>query len=149
MAPEALRLTAERAASSEREERAAPLILVADDVPDVRDIVAEYLGYHGYQVATAEDGLEALAKAFELSPDLILMDLSMPNLDGWEATRRLRRDARTQHIPVIAFTGHVLKAYLEAALDAGCDLVVTKPLRPGDLEAEIRKLLGRDPSSRR
>jgi two-component system cell cycle response regulator DivK len=118
-------------------------------MPDVREVVAEYLEHHSYRVATAEDGFEALDKAFALAPDLILMDLSMPNLDGWEATRRLKRDPRTRHIPVIAFTGFALKSYLDEARIAGCDLVVTKPMRPSDLEAEVRKLLGRDPASRR
>jgi len=136
------------AAGSEAAVRPAPLVLVVDDMPDVRDVLAEYLEHHRYQVATAEDGLEALDKAFELGPDLILMDLSMPKLDGWEATRRLKRDPRTRHIPVIAFTGHVLKAYLEQARDAGCDAVMTKPMHPRELEAEVRKLLGRDPASR-
>lgn len=126
-----------------------PLVLVVDDMADVRDVVAEYLEHHCYRVATAEDGFDALDKAFALCPDLILMDLSMPNLDGWEATRRLKRDPRTRHIPVIAFTGFALKSYLEEARVAGCDLVVTKPMRPSDLEAEVRRLLGRDPASRR
>jgi two-component system cell cycle response regulator DivK len=128
--------------------RGEPLLLVVDDMPDVRDVLSEYLEHHSYRVATAEDGLEALDKAFELCPDLILMDLSMPKLDGWEATRRLKRDPRTRHIPVIAFTGHVLKAYLEQAREAGCDAVMTKPMQPRELEAAVRKLLGRDPASR-
>jgi two-component system, cell cycle response regulator DivK len=135
-------------AGSEVAVRAEPLLLVVDDMPDVREILAEYLEGHRYRVATAEDGLEALDRAFELCPDLILMDLSMPKLDGWEATRRLKRDPRTRHIPVIAFTGHVLKAYLEQAREAGCDAVMTKPMHPRELEAEVRKLLGRDPASR-
>ncbi len=134
--------------SSEPMTREAPLVLVVDDMLDVREVVAEYLEHHHYRVATAEDGLDGLEKAFELCPDLILMDLAMPKLDGWEATRRLKRDPRTRLIPVIAFTGHVLKQHLEEARAAGCDLVLTKPLRPGDLEAQVRKLLGRDPASR-
>jgi two-component system cell cycle response regulator DivK len=125
--------------------RSTPLILVVDDMPDVRDVVAEYLEHRCYQVATAEDGLDGLDKAFELGPDLILMDLAMPRLDGWEATRRLKADPRTSHIPVIAFTGHVLKEYLDQAWSAGCQAVLTKPLQPRDLEAEVRRVLGRDP----
>jgi CheY-like chemotaxis protein len=136
---------AEAPESSEPRWRSSPLILVVDDMPDVRDVVAEYLEHHQYEVATAEDGLAGLDKAFELCPDLILMDLAMPRLDGWEATRRLKGDPRTRHIPVIAFTGHVLKECLDRAWDAGCDAVLTKPLQPRDLEAEVRRVLGRKP----
>jgi CheY-like chemotaxis protein len=92
-------------------------------------------------VATAVDGLEALDKAFALLPDVILMDLSLPGIDGWEATRRLKQDARTREIPVVALTAHALPSAHERAKEAGCDSVVTKPCLPKDLEAEVRRQL--------
>lgn len=119
----------------------APLVLVVDDVAHGREIFAEYLEFRGFRVATAADGLEALDKAFELLPDVILMDLSLPELDGWEATKRLKSDDRTRTIPVIALTAHALASAHDKAKAAGCDSVVTKPCVPRDLEAEVRRQL--------
>lgn len=119
----------------------APLVLVVDDVAHGREIFAEYLEFRGFRVATAADGLEALDKAFELLPDVILMDLSLPGLDGWEATRRLKSDERTKTIPVIALTAHALASAHDKAKAAGCDSVVTKPCVPRDLETEVRRQL--------
>ena len=119
----------------------APLVLVVDDVAHGREIFAEYLEFRGFRVATAADGLEALDKAFELLPDVILMDLSLPGLDGWEATKRLKSDERTKSIPVIALTAHALASAHDKAMAAGCDSVVTKPCPPRDLEAEVRRQL--------
>jgi len=118
-----------------------PLVLVVDDMPDARRICTEYLEYRHFRVETAEDGLEALVKAHELRPDLILMDLSMPRLDGCEATRMLKSDARTARIPVIAVTAHGSGGAPEQALDAGCVAVVMKPVPLRDLEGEIRRAL--------
>lgn len=122
-----------------------PLVLIVDDVDDGREICAEYLQFRGFRVATAADGLEALEKAFELLPDLILMDLSLPKLDGWEATRRLKQDERTRTIPVIALTAHALVSTHERAREAGCDAVVTKPVLPRELEQEVRRQLEKSP----
>jgi two-component system cell cycle response regulator DivK len=125
-----------------------PFVLVVDDMPDARRICVEYLEYRHFRVETAEDGLDALAKARELRPDLILMDLSMPRLDGCEATRRLKSDARTAAIPIIAVTAHGSGGTPERALDAGCLAVVMKPVRLKHLEGEIQRLLaegGREP----
>ncbi len=119
----------------------SPLVLVVDDVAHGREIFAEYLEFRGFRVATAADGLEALDKAFELLPDIILMDLSLPQLDGWEATRRLKGDDRTRTIPIIALTAHALASAHDKAKAAGCDSVVTKPCVPKDLEAEVRRQL--------
>jgi two-component system cell cycle response regulator DivK len=119
----------------------APLVLVVDDVAHGREIFAEYLEFRGFRVITACDGLEALEKSFELRPDVILMDLSLPALDGWEATRRLKEDPRTSAIPVIALTAHALQSAHDRAKAAGCDAVVTKPCIPKDLEAEVRRQL--------
>ena len=119
----------------------APLVLVVDDVEHGREIFAEYMEFRGFRVATAADGLEALEKAFDLRPDIILMDLSLPVLDGWEATRRLKQDDRTRDIPVIALTAHALASAHEKAIEAGCNSVVTKPCLPRDLETEVRRQL--------
>jgi CheY-like chemotaxis protein len=122
----------------------APLVLIVDDYAEGRDICAQYLAFRGYRVATAEDGLDALDKTRALAPDVILMDLSLPRLDGWEASRRLKADARTRHIPIIALTAHALASARDRAVAAGCDAVVTKPCPPRDLEAEVRRQLGMD-----
>ena len=119
----------------------APLVLIVDDVDHGREICSEYLAFRGFRVATAADGQEALDKAFELLPDVILMDLSLPKIDGWEATRRLKQDARTSAIPVVALTAHALASAHDKAKEAGCDAVVTKPCLPRDLEAEVRRQL--------
>jgi len=119
----------------------APLVLVVDDVAHGREIFAEYLEFRGFRVATAADGLEALDKAFELLPDIILMDLSLPQLDGWEATKRLKGDDRTRTIPIIALTAHALASAHDKAMAAACASVVTKPCIPRDLEAEVRRQL--------
>lgn len=118
-----------------------PLVLVVDDVAHGREIFAEYLEFRGFRVATAEDGIEAMEKAFDLRPDVILMDLSLPGIDGWEATRRLKQDERTRTIPIIALTAHALVSAHDRAKAVGCDSVVTKPCIPKDLEAEVRRQL--------
>lgn len=121
--------------------RQGPLVLVVDDLPDVRAICSEYLAFRGFRVAAAEDGLAGLARAFELHPDLILMDLSMPGLGGLEATGRLKRDRRTRDIPVIALTAHALPEERDEARAAGCDAVLTKPVSLKDLERSVRRTL--------
>jgi CheY-like chemotaxis protein len=119
----------------------APLILVVDDYQDAREMYAEYLQFSGFRVAEARNGNEALEQAFALMPDLILMDLSLPGMDGWEATRQLKADDRTRHIPVVALTGHALAGASEGARKAGCDSFVTKPCLPDDLVVEVRRML--------
>jgi CheY-like chemotaxis protein len=119
-----------------------PLILVVDDYEDAREMYAEYLRFCGFRVAEARNGNEALEQAFTLMPDLILMDLSLPGMDGWEATRQLKADERTRNIPVVALTGHALAGASEGAKKAGCDSFVTKPCLPDDLVVEVRRMLG-------
>jgi two-component system, cell cycle response regulator DivK len=119
----------------------APLILVVDDYQDAREMYAEYLQFSGFRVAEARNGNEALEQAFSLMPDLILMDLSLPGMDGWEATRQLKADERTRNIPVVALTGHALAGASEGAKKAGCDSFVTKPCLPDDLVVEVRRML--------
>jgi two-component system, cell cycle response regulator DivK len=119
----------------------APLILVVDDYQDAREMYAEYLQFSGFRVAEARNGNEAVDQAFALKPDLILMDLSLPGMDGWEATRRLKADERTRHIPIVALTGHALAGASDGAKKAGCDSFVTKPCLPDDLVVEVRRML--------
>ena len=119
-----------------------PLILVVDDYEDAREMYAEYLRFCGFRVAEARNGNEALEQAFTLMPNLILMDLSLPGMDGWEATRQLKADERTRQIPVVALTGHALAGASEGAKKAGCDSFVTKPCLPDDLVVEVRRMLG-------
>jgi CheY-like chemotaxis protein len=126
----------------------APLILLVDDFEDNREMYALFLTYSGFKVAEAATGQEALERAFELLPDLIVMDLSLPGLDGWEATRRLKDDARTRHIPVLVLTSHALEGFSAGAKEAGCDGFVTKPCLPDQLTAEIRGMLADAKKSR-
>jgi two-component system, cell cycle response regulator DivK len=123
------------------EKKQAPLVLVVDDFDDAREMYAEYLEFTGFRVESARNGAEALERAFAGRPDLILMDLSLPVMDGWEATRRLKADARTRRIPIVALTGHALAGHAEGAKQAGCDAFVTKPCLPETLVAEIRRML--------
>jgi CheY-like chemotaxis protein len=116
-------------------------VLLVDDYSDAREMYTEYLEFMGYQVLQAQNGVEALERALDSSPDIILMDLSLPIMDGWEATRRLKADKRTQSIPVVALTGHALAGISEGAKEAGCDSFVTKPCLPEDLVKEIRRIL--------
>jgi CheY-like chemotaxis protein len=118
-----------------------PLVLVVEDYQDAREMYAAYLQFSGYRVAEATNGLEAIEKTVELLPDIILMDLALPRMDGWEATRRLKLDERTRHIPIVALTGHALAGHAEGARQAGCDSFVTKPCLPDALVAEIQRML--------
>lgn len=123
------------------EPSSSPLVLVVDDNVDGREICAEYLKYCGYRVETAVDGLEALEKISALSPDVVVLDLSMPGLDGWEVTRRLRTDEKTRGIRILAHTAHALHGHDAEVLAAGCDAVVTKPCEPKDLKLEVERQL--------
>jgi len=118
-----------------------PRVLLVDDYPDAREMYSEYLEFSGFDVVEAGNGMEALQRAVDTAPDIILMDLSLPVMDGWEATRRLKADQRTRAIPVVALTGHALAGISEGAKQAGCDAFVTKPCLPEDLVREIRKIL--------
>jgi two-component system, cell cycle response regulator DivK len=118
-----------------------PLVLIVDDVHDNRTIYVLFLKFSGFRIAEAESGEEALRQAEKLLPDVIVMDLSLPVMDGWEATRRLKRDPRTKRIPIVVLTGHALPEHARAARDAGCDLVITKPCLPDQLLEAIRGIL--------
>ena len=127
------------AATSETSRK--PLVLVVDDFADNREMYSEYLSYSGYEVIEATNGAEALEKAQARLPDIIIMDLSLPVMDGWEATRRLKADDRTKRIPVVALTGHALAGHSKGARDAGCDSFLAKPCLPDQLVAEIKRML--------
>jgi CheY-like chemotaxis protein len=119
-----------------------PVVLLVDDYPDAREMYAEYLEFSGFDIVQAGNGVEAIERAIDSQPDVILMDLSLPVMDGWEATRRLKADERTNTIPVLAVTGHALTGVSNDAKKAGCDGFITKPCLPEDLVTEIRKVLG-------
>jgi two-component system cell cycle response regulator DivK len=116
-------------------------ILYIEDNEDNILILKRRLGRVGYDVSFAMDGAEGIRMAAELKPDLILMDLSLPVLDGWEATRRLKAAPETRHIPVIALTSHAMVGERERALAAGCDDFDTKPVEFQGLLGKIRALL--------
>jgi len=124
-------------------------ILIAEDDSDTRDLYAHYFRSAGLRVETVADGVEACRRTVELMPDLVVMDLSLPDMDGWEATRRLKADQSTAHIPVIACTAHKFGPSVERALVAGCDAYVVKPCLPEDLLATIRRVLSRRTAPRR
>ena len=116
----------------------APLVLVVDDFEDNRAMYVEYLQYHGFRVAEAVNGEQAVAQATSLLPSVIVMDLSLPVMDGWEATRRIKANPATASIRVIALTGHAEPAHAKKALDAGCDDFVAKPCLPEHLLTKVR-----------
>jgi two-component system cell cycle response regulator DivK len=105
----------------------APYVLVVDDFRDGREMLSEYLTFRGIAVSTAADGEEALATAFNRPPTVVVMDLTMPGLDGWEATRRLKADIRTKDVIVIAVTANALVPNETKAREAGADAFVCKP----------------------
>ncbi len=121
----------------------ARTLLIVDDFDDNRQMYAEFLTYSGFRVLEASNGAEAVAKASEHLPDLVVMDLSLPVLDGWEATRLLKGDPRTRHIPIIALTGHALEGHSQGARDAGCDAFLAKPCLPDKLLDTVQSILAK------
>src|SRR5688500_14753943 len=117
-------------------------ILLVEDNETNRDMLSRRLLRRGYEVVIAVDGESGLALAGSEAPDLILMDMSLPVLDGWEATRRLKAAPATQHIPVIALTAHAMSSDRDKALQAGCDDYDTKPVELPRLLGKIEALLG-------
>ena len=118
-----------------------PTIMVVEDNEPSRDALSRRLERRGYRVVAAVDGLEALTVAESTVPDLILMDLGLPGIDGWEATRRLKSNKTTQHIPVIVLSAHAMANHREMALAAGGDDFDTKPVRFQQLLDKISALL--------
>jgi CheY-like chemotaxis protein len=116
-------------------------ILLVEDNEMNRDMLSRRLQRKGYEVEIAVDGLEGVEKATTSRYDVILMDMSLPEIDGWEATRRLRTQERTQHTPIIALTAHAMSGDREKAIDAGCDDYDTKPIELQRLLSKIETLL--------
>ena len=120
-----------------------PKILLVEDNEMNRDMLSRRLVRSGFDVAIAVDGGQGVAMATSEKPDLILMDMSLPVLDGWEATRRVKADPATQAIPVIALTAHAMAEDKEKCLAAGCNDFDTKPVELPRLLAKIQALLGK------
>ena len=116
-------------------------ILLVEDNEMNRDMLSRRLQRKGYEVTVAVDGQEGLDLAAATSPDLILMDMSLPVMDGWEATRTLKADEATRSIPVVALTAHAMSTDREKALAAGCDAYETKPVELPRLIETMEKLL--------
>ncbi len=118
-----------------------PKILLIEDNEMNRDMLTRRLSRKGYTVVVARDGREGLAMARREQPDLIIMDLSLPRIDGWEVTRRLKADESTRAIPVIALTAHAMSTDREKALAAGCNDFDTKPVDFGRLVAKVQRVI--------
>lgn len=122
-----------------------PSILLVEDNEMNRDMMSRWIIQWGYEVTMAVDGEEAVSKGHSDKQDLILMDLGLPKIDGWEATRRLKADVETSHIPIIAVTGYAVEHDREKALAAGCDEYCAKPVNFKWLQEIIATLLQRTP----
>ncbi len=121
----------------------AKILLVEDDEMN-RDMLSRRLKRKGFEVIIAADGREGVAKASAESPDLILLDMSLPVMDGWEAARTIKADPETRDIPIIALTAHAMAGDREKALEAGCDEYDTKPVELPRLLGKINLFLGED-----
>jgi CheY-like chemotaxis protein len=119
----------------------APLILLVEDFVDAREMYRDYLEFSGFRVETAGDGREAIDKARRCRPDLVLMDLSLPGIDGWEATRVLKADPATRQVPIVALSAHAMAPEGRRASEAGCDGFIAKPCLPHELVEEITRFL--------
>ena len=118
-----------------------PSVLVVDDFPDGREMVTEYLVFRGFSVLQASTGAEAIELARKPRPRLILMDLGMPGLDGWETTRQLKADARTKGSVIIALPAHALASQHATAISAGCDEVIAKPFDLATLAETVDRIV--------
>ncbi len=118
-------------------------VLIVEDNEDNRIVYSTILRHHGFRVTEALDGEEGIAKARRDLPDIILMDISIPLIDGWEVTQTLKRDASTSHIPIIALTAHAMPGDRERAMEVGCDGYLAKPCEPRAVLAEVNRLLSR------
>jgi len=118
-------------------------ILLVEDFDDARELYSTCLRSSGYEVIEAATGMEAVALARSASPDLILMDLLLPGMDGWQATAELKRDPRVRHVPIVALTAHALSDERERIARLGCDAFLAKPCLPPDLIRTVDRILGR------
>ncbi len=117
-------------------------ILVVEDTEDNRQILRDLLGMAGYEMVEAHDGAQGVAMAAEHRPDLILMDIQMPVLDGYEATRRIKADPALATIPIVAVTSYALSGDEQKARAAGCNDYIAKPYSPRQMLAKVREILG-------
>ncbi|MBK6486272.1 MAG: response regulator [Gemmatimonadetes bacterium] len=118
-------------------------VLIVEDNEDNRIVYSTMLRHHGFRVCEALDGEEGIAKAHSERPDIILMDISIPLIDGWEVTQTLKREQATGHIPIIALTAHAMPGDRERAMEVGCDSYLAKPCEPRAVLAEVNRLLAR------
>lgn len=116
-------------------------ILLVEDNEDNRTVYTTILRHYGFHVIEAPSGEDGIAIAPVVQPGLILMDIGLPGIDGWEATRRLKADARTRHIPIVALTAHAMAEHRAQSYAAGCDGYLAKPIEPRDVLAEVRRYL--------
>jgi CheY-like chemotaxis protein len=126
-----------------------PLVLVVDDAEDLQEMLGMFLESAGFRVAFARNGYEGLHKVVEMSPDVILMDLNMPGMDGTETTHHLKRQAPTKNIPILAFTGETVVLDLERIQRRGFEDVLLKTSEPEELVRKIREALRRSSSPQR
>src|SRR4026207_2393760 len=119
------------------------MVLLVEDNEDNRIVYSTILKHFGYKVTEALNGEEGISKARSEHPDLILMDISIPIIDGWEATQVLKHDPQTRGIPIIALTAHALASDREKAMEVGCDGYLAKPCEPRAVVAEVQRFLGK------
>ena len=122
--------------------KAGPLILIVDDNHDAREMYGMYLEHDGFRWAEAVNGQDAITQTHVEKPALILMDATMPRMDGWEAVRQLKQDPVTKQIPLIMLTAHAFQEHRDRAAEVGADAFLAKPVLPDQLAAEIRRVLG-------
>jgi CheY-like chemotaxis protein len=118
-----------------------PTVLIVEDNEDNRIVYSTMLRHFGFAVDEAENGAEGILKARTNLPDLILMDIAIPLVDGWEAVQRLKKDPTTAHIPIVALTAHAMPADRERAIQVGCDGYLAKPCEPRAVVEEVKRIL--------
>ena len=121
----------------------SPIVLLVEDNEDNRTIYTTILRHYGHEVHEAATGEEGILMARKHKPGVILMDVAMPGIDGWEATRRLKADPETASIPVVALTAHAMAEDRQRAVDAGCESYLAKPVEPRRVVEEVERLLAR------
>ncbi|MCL4810903.1 MAG: response regulator [Vicinamibacteraceae bacterium] len=131
--------------SDEASDEYSPLVLIVDDDQNSREGLAEFLVQQGFRITEASDGAEALQKVEARLPDVVLLDLAIPRVDGWTVARELKRDPRYASVPVIVFSAMDYPDEIQRAVQAGCDAFVTKPCNLSVLIPTIERVLGRGP----
>lgn len=126
--------------------RNQPVILLVEDNEDNRQLVIKVLGSRGYRVVGVEDGQQALSKLSDINPDLILMDINLPGMDGYEVTRRIRQQKKYVDLPIVALTAHAMVGDEEKSLTAGCDAYFSKPINVRTFADAIAAILNKKQS---